>query len=486
MSSHTTEHPTDHDASPPERLGARAALPASLLAALIGLCLWSRLIRLTTSLWKDEAFSILHYINTGPRGIFGGTYVPNDHVLYNFLSWVTTRVLGTSEAAYRVWSLLPGLAAVVILALWGWRKLGRWTTLAAVTLVTLSPLHLYLAPQARGYGLGFLAGMLLLAGATRIEQENGGKGIWLFAIAGLIGIWTLPIFVLPFLLQAATLFRLPDRRRKVARAVIGVGALSIAFYAPLIVGIIRASSQHYGARLPWYGFLSGPAQSVASVIRFVVPAPAAVTHLIALALFGLGAAHLIKRGHRGLCAVLVAPLLGTFVVLEIARIYVTPRFTSFLIFHSAVLAAFGLMEIARLVANRPALRRGLAAAAIVATGVGIFHFAQRSVSYADNPTENFKKVAQIVRATGIPDVVSDTYRPEGLWFYLGTSGFRIMPPTRLRALFCTTPTSLVFIDHRFDALPVDTRCLRQRGAVRTRVLQRLGGPIDIWVLRPDG
>ena len=82
---------------------------ASALCSVMGLVLvWSRLANLGTSFWSDEAYSAYYYAGRGPRGIFFGTYVPNNHALYNLLSWVTTGALGRFEASYRIWSVVPG------------------------------------------------------------------------------------------------------------------------------------------------------------------------------------------------------------------------------------------------------------------------------------------------------------------------------------------------------------------------------------------
>ena len=81
---------------------------------------WSRFANLGTSFWSDEAYSAYYYSNRGPHGIWFGTYVPNNHVLYNLLSWVTQAGIGRFEASYRIWSVVPGAAAVVLCAWWVW------------------------------------------------------------------------------------------------------------------------------------------------------------------------------------------------------------------------------------------------------------------------------------------------------------------------------------------------------------------------------
>ena len=61
----------------------RIALSGFLLAAF-GLFIWSRFWGLDLSLWNDEVYTVVNYVDPGPVGIFFGSYVPNDHALFVF------------------------------------------------------------------------------------------------------------------------------------------------------------------------------------------------------------------------------------------------------------------------------------------------------------------------------------------------------------------------------------------------------------------
>src|SRR6478609_3318518 len=181
------------------------------LAALIIICVsalvlvWSRLALVNNSLWYDEITTVQDYVSKGPRGIFFGTYIPNNHVLFSLLTWATTEFVGHFEAAYRLWSVVPGLAAVGVVAWWSWRRLGPAAAAGVVVLFTVAPDHLLLTPQARGYGLGMLAGAGMLVAAARASDHADNVDVVAFAAFGLIGIWTLPVFVLTFVAQGAAL-----------------------------------------------------------------------------------------------------------------------------------------------------------------------------------------------------------------------------------------------------------------------------------------
>lgn len=68
-------------------------------------------------MWNDEVYSVVHYITPGPSAIFGSNYVPNDHVLFELVTWVTVHITGgRSNAAYRLSLVIPALAAMAIMA----------------------------------------------------------------------------------------------------------------------------------------------------------------------------------------------------------------------------------------------------------------------------------------------------------------------------------------------------------------------------------
>ena len=48
----------------------------------------------------------------GPHAIFFWTYVPNNHALFNLLSWVTHRLRRAVRSRVRFWSVVPGIVAV--------------------------------------------------------------------------------------------------------------------------------------------------------------------------------------------------------------------------------------------------------------------------------------------------------------------------------------------------------------------------------------
>jgi hypothetical protein len=483
-------------------IGGTRSPHRSRLVLLAGVALalsWALLVGLDQSLWHDEAYSVLKYTSGGPREILLGDYVPNDHVLFNMLAWATTGVVGKSEVAYRFWSVLPAIAAAVAICWWSWVRLGRWVAVGVGLLTVTSPMMLTLAPEARGYGLAFFAGALMLIFAARLVDDSSGRNLAGFGAAGFIGAATLPVFALAFVAQALPLVVvLREGRTRVVVTVGVVGAILVVLYAPLMGDIVGSAGQEFGRKLPWHGPLSTAANDLLGPnVQFVsasepppelpdssVAGDNAIAGVIAL----LGTLLLWRTGERMLAALLVAPPLLMYLVLTVARFFVEPRFAAFLLFHLIVLAACGIVGLIKLPPVSVA-RGAAAAAAVLAASFATVHAVQAAVALHDLPLENFKDVAKVARAQPGSQVFTDSTRPQGLQYYLGKDNVFQKPPDELERLFCHSSAPIVYVEHPFrggpnEAPPPDLRCLRRRGARMVRVYQRgRGEHIDVWSLR---
>jgi hypothetical protein len=468
-----------------------------VVVAILLLC-WSRLANLGTSFWNDEAYTALTYGDAGPRAIFRGElYVPNNHVLFSVLSWATARVFGDFEAAYRIWSVLPALVAVVLVAWWARRFFDSVTSVAVVVLATVSGVHLVLAPQARGYGLAMLAGATMLIGALRADQLRRRDGVVLFALSGLVGICTLPVFALGFISQAAILCLRRELRRSAVWACALVGLASAIFYAPLVRAILDASDQKVGEQLPWSGFLTGPYRHLGKPnIAAIVPewsAEDAIVLVVTGVLAGFAVVRLLRRDSTLLLHLLV-PVAGTYVALTTTRFYVEPRFASFLLFHAIVLLAVGVSALWNAASRSPVLQGLTVAVAVMAFLVGGRHVVEETRLQASQPWENFKAVGDVATSTDIHRVFSNSStHAVSLRYYTRNDQLTTLGPGALRwQLYCTFPAPFIFvIHHGWGNIEPDVGCLRQRGAVKMRLAQQIDppiggrGPIDVWVVSSD-
>jgi hypothetical protein len=362
--------------------------------------------------------------------------------------------------------------------------------------VATSPIHYDLAREARGYGLTFLAGGLMLIFADRVARSGRRRDLIGRGVAGVIGGFTIPQFVIGFVGQAIPLVLRRDLRKPVLAMVAGVGIILLLLYAPLLAEIVRSPGTVGGLSLPWHGFLTAPAQDLLrpnlDVLLNRNTDAYAITRffpdtLLAGTLAAVGAVVLWGNHERMTCALLLVPVLLVYTFLTVTRFHVHERYGSFLLLHALLLAAVGIVGLIQLMPST-AIRYLGAGVALGLAVVTVDHAWERSRVFHEMPRENFKGAAQIVEAHGASRVLTDSTRADGLRYYLGDGNVVAFPAWALEALFCSSYPPPVFIEHPFrlggpqPALP-DLGCLKRRGAVRTRVTQRTEpGWIDVWLL----
>ena len=456
------------------------------LVAVTGVVLvWTRLANIGTSFWSDEAHSAYFYAGKGPHAILFGTYVPNNHALYNLLSWVTTGLLGRSEAASRFWSVVPGIAAVAVAAVWAWRRLGMIAATTIVVLATVSPVQWALSTQARGYGLAMLAGTLMLIGAVRAYDRGATRDLVLFSAAALVGIWTLPVFALPAIGQAAVLLCNRQLRRRAAVACAVIAAGSLVFYAPMLGDIVHNANQEYGARLAIVAVVTGAYHHLAApTIGTALPtdphgfANEIGTFVVIVGLAAVAGVRLWRDGERALLANVAVPVFGTYLALVVGRFYVQPRFASYLLFHVVVGLAIGAQTIwdalRRVTAARAVVAVALAAVALVGSA-RIVHLVE---AQAHLPWENNRFVADVAHATGLDKVFTDTTHPVPFSYYLGEKNVVwLRKPAMHHHEFCKVKKRFLFVNDTYHRDPVDLSCLLLRHAVVLEVPQQTDPPI---------
>src|SRR5436190_18010599 len=163
-----------------------------------------RIAVLHQGLWHDEIYTVQQYVSGRPAAIFGH-YDANDHMLFSVLAWLTVRVPGGPDVAYRLWGIVPFLAAVATTALWLRARANLASALVFTTLAASSARLLELTSEARGYGLAYFAMSILVIACY--EARATGRRAWLtvLCVAGVAGVWTIPTFVLPAVGAAAAL-----------------------------------------------------------------------------------------------------------------------------------------------------------------------------------------------------------------------------------------------------------------------------------------
>jgi hypothetical protein len=469
-----------------------------LIGSLLTVLLWSRLVGLDLAFWHDEVYTVIHYAGVGPKQIFFGSYVPNNHVLFSLLAWGTTRVLGESEVTYRLWALVPALIASIWITWWTLRRFSRVAGVALLLFLTVSPLLLQLSREARGYGLLMLAMVGLITQADAALRQPEQAAIWRVSAFGSLGVLTIPVFTLPYIFVAAPLLLEPRLRKRMLIGLSVSGLVAFAWFYPMLDEIAASTGQQFGRPIPWHGmFTASLEQLVFPVYRLLLPGnpdimlthtddpllAIVVWHAVTWLLLIAAGLHLWRTRSRRLLLTLALPLLGTYGVLASMGAWAADRHVSYLSIPIFVLAAIGVHALAkRFTGLESSVTLALAGILTVALTVSLFPVAD----YVSRvPHEATKEAAELVNESGIETILTNSVRPQGLSFYLN-GRLQQLSADELERIFCdgNPDSDYVFIDHPFNTESVDTDCLTTQGADFTRFNQRgRGRRIDVWTVR---
>jgi hypothetical protein len=363
-------------------------------------------------------------------------------------------------------------------------------------LATASPLYTQLSGEARGYGLAFLAGVVACLAANAYFHHGRRRCLALFAGAGVVGIFTLPVFLLSFLALTGILLLRPQRRRETIVAIGLVGLVSVLFYLPVLGDVLHASGQRFGTQLPWNGVITRPLTDLlAPSVQVLLPdASLSFAGVIAAGILGVGAVTLWLSRRRILLLTILSPALFGYLCLEVGRFYVASRFLSFVMLPLLALAAIALVQAGRLLAGTRSLREVTVALAIAFTLVTLIKTDQRFRSQGVLPIQNFQDAASLALTAKIPRLVTNYQCLLCYRYYLGSApSLQRLTPAALEHLLCSGTGPFVYLEYDAPPIPhysgatvskpVDTACLRQRDAVAIPVAQRRSRDTNVvWIV----
>ncbi len=269
----------------------RRLIFATLLVAALGL----RLVAIgSRPLWYDEAFSAL-FAEKGPTAMLAGTLAQDagaaaeEHpLLYYGLLWGWMQPFGSSAAAVRAFSLLPGMGIVVLAYLIGRDLLDKSYGLWAAAVVAFSPFQIHYAQEARMYAL---MAFLLMGSVWAFWQghQTNQWGWWLlFGVCAALGQYThnlAAFFLLP--LAAIPLLK---RDWRALRAVLIAGLGALLLYFPWL---LRLPSQFAKVQHSYWVERPLPTRLVTTLLAFVTNLPVPddwlpVALFITMLVFALG------------------------------------------------------------------------------------------------------------------------------------------------------------------------------------------------------
>jgi len=378
---------------------------AVLVGALAALGFAFRVFELREGLWGDELLAyrdlrldfggMLHALESGPE---------NSPPLYFLLAWLS-RQLGGDPTLMRLPSLILGTATIPLVALLGFRTVGRWAGVAGATFMALSPPAIYYSVEGRPYAtLMFTSVLSVLVLLTALER--GTTRWWVayaLSLAAVVYTHYTGIFVVA--VQVGWALCVARRSRKAVLAASTSAALAFAPWLPYVKGefleVYAGVAKYLGltridALITWLaGLPFEPPKEMPGVLSLA---------LLGVALL-LGLGGVFVRGRPG-------GRLRARTVLVIALAAATPvglyaysvAYTDLFVFPRNLLASlpFAALAFGWLLLRLPA---PAAAPALALAGVGLALGSARTLSDAHSRPD-YPRVADYVdTAAGPEDVV---------------------------------------------------------------------------------
>ncbi len=222
-------------------LGSHRSIPDRVIYAIYALALavsisiWFIAVR--TPLWEDELGSYWQ-INAGFSGIWSrqGICPP----AYSYILWFFTKLIGTSEIALRIPSILAMLAAAYLLYLAALELFEHPIAVIAAVIFCLNPFVIFASIDVRPYAFAVLAANAAILIVLRLRRNNSN---WLAALFGLslaFNVYFHYLFavILPALAICFFAVKLRDRKTLWRQFGVALAAFALAFL-PVIPGLLH-------------------------------------------------------------------------------------------------------------------------------------------------------------------------------------------------------------------------------------------------------
>jgi hypothetical protein len=227
--------------------------------------------------------------------------------LYYLLLYGWTLILGTSDIALRLFSILCSLACLPFLVAVARRVAGREAVVAASVLFAFSPLAIYYSNEGRMYSLLWLCIVVTTWASIVLHDRGASVGtlvVWVLASAA--GLLTHYFFVFPWLGMLGYLMIQPGKLRRtlLVACLILIGALVLPWYAkmPESAGNWRITQGWLKLRPPYFNRLAASLELVTEFFsgRAEVWLGYRLFYVAALFLFGIVAVVMVVRSRAGI------------------------------------------------------------------------------------------------------------------------------------------------------------------------------------------
>lgn len=222
------------------------------------------------SIAYDEAYTFLHFASKSLKHILADYSAPNNHIFHTILVGIAYRLFGAEPWVLRLPALIAGTLLASAMYISARRFFSAPQALAASGLIAVVPLFIDYSVNGRGYTLLVLFALLLANFAAILVKELSRPALAAYAITGVLGFYTIPIFLYPmagislWVVMTYLFTREPwiGKRRRLG-IFIGTclisGVLTLILYSPVILfgtGFSSLTSNEFVQPLDWANFLA--------------------------------------------------------------------------------------------------------------------------------------------------------------------------------------------------------------------------------------
>jgi hypothetical protein len=158
-----------------------------------------RVLELSRPIRLDEAFGYFEF-SSHPWYWTISDYSTNNHIFHSLLVSLTTHAFGDALPVLRVPALIGGLLLIPAAFAATASLFSRPAGIAAAGLVACAPPFVDYSALAKGYSWQCFFILLMVSFACRIEKPEATASDWTgFVVASVLGMYTIPTSVLPFI-----------------------------------------------------------------------------------------------------------------------------------------------------------------------------------------------------------------------------------------------------------------------------------------------
>jgi mannosyltransferase len=323
------------------------------------------------SIWLDESISVL--ISEQPYAQLLQTlkHVDAYHGFYYSLLHIWL-VFGNNAFAVRSLSIVLAALSILVISFLARVIFGSVTSIPAAALVATSTYFLYYGDEARGTMLAFLCCALMAVAFWKSLDPQGGR--WLFAftlcaIAAIYANFVSLLFVTGLILS--TLFRTRSRTTLLGLTfaifvIVVCAVFPLALFIRSNLASLTAPKQSLFTAGPRLAFrvIGGPSSLGQSDLLLAGIAVFFLTTLIAFALYRARRSGFYVSETLSLLVWLLVPLVLGILIDRFVHPVLLPRYFSFLLIPTIVMAARGLVNVASAFGRRYAIVILVALAAV--------------------------------------------------------------------------------------------------------------------------